>query len=410
MIHVDRLGSRETPTEYLGVPLRFIDNYRSVSGRSASLGVPLPIGFAFPATPWGVSIGGSPPSRAQTRILATWPDGSVKWLHVVFLEVAYSGESSRLTLAPMSVGSLEEQVEVSPSVLRVLQDQGAVTIETSSGRFRVACHDDRIFSEVSSGDAGWLDSSGCRLMCTDVKGGRWPSQVESLRIRESGPLRAVVVVSGRLGRRTGLRFTASLTFHALSNLIRVQTTVKNPRRARHSGGYWDLGDPGSLFLRDLSLEFSIPAPAERKIEWIEEVEKRPVASQGDFLEIYQDSSGGRNWQSRNHINRDGEIPLSFRGYRVRSQERESYGLRASPVAKIRWGDKYVSCALEEFWQKFPSALEVQGQRSLMRLSWNRPTCMKSRRVSTILESLGSSSEKAAMSRGEACLGCTILQS
>jgi len=367
MKHIERPSSRETSTDYLGVPLRFINNHRSVNGRPASLGVPFPIGFAFPGRPWGVSTDGNAPSSTQTRVLATWPDGSIKWLHVVFLEAATSHESSRLTLVPLNGGLEDWEVKIPPCAVRVQQAQDEITIETGRGRFRVSRRDDRILADMSSGQSAWLGRSGCRLMCTDMNGRRWPSQVESLRIEESGPLRAIVAVSGHLGRRTGLRFSGSLCFCAGSNLVRVQITVENPRRARHSGGYWDLGDPGSLFLRDLSLEFSTTATAECRIEWVEEAGDKPVASQGEFLEIYQDSSGGENWQSRNHANRFGKIPLSFCGYRLRSKERERYGLRASPVVVIRWGEKYVSCALEEFWQKFPSALEVQGQRIAARL-------------------------------------------
>jgi len=120
-------------------------------------------------------------------------------------------------------------------------------------------------------------------------------------------------------------------------------------------------------LRDLSIEIATRANVGRRVEWIEEDGGQPFSSQGEFLEIYQDSSGGKNWKSRNHINRHGEIPLTFRGYRVRSTDSERYGLRASPVVAIRWEEKFVSFALEDFWQKFPSALEVQGQRMAVRL-------------------------------------------
>jgi hypothetical protein len=34
------------------------------------------------------------------------------------------------------------------------------------------------------------------------------------------------------------------------------------------------------------------------------------------LLIYQDSSGGENWQSLNHVNRDNEVKTSFRGYKL----------------------------------------------------------------------------------------------
>src|SRR5690554_2407809 len=32
--------------------------------------------------------------------------------------------------------------------------------------------------------------------------------------------------------------------HHEDGRFKLQLTVRNPRRARHTGGYWDLGDPG----------------------------------------------------------------------------------------------------------------------------------------------------------------------
>ena len=350
-----------------GVPLRFVGRYKSMAGRPVSLGVPLPMGYASPRTLWGVFDEESAFQNAQTRVLATWPDDSVKWLHVVFLEAATLDQGSGLTLVPLRVGSEDWETKTSPCPIRIQQAQGEVTIETGRGRFRVARREDRIFADAGSSDSTGPGPFVCRLLFTDASGRQWPVKAGSLQILESGPLRAIVAVGGILGRRGGLEFSASLSFHASSTLVRVQTTVKNPRRAKHPGGYWDLGDPGSLFLRDLSLEFSISATPDCGIEWIEETGRQPVSSHGEVLEIYQDSSGGENWHSRNHLNRHNEIPLSFRGYRVRSEEGESHGLRASPVVGIKWGSQFVSCALEEFWQKFPSAIEVQGQKMVARL-------------------------------------------
>ncbi len=367
MIQIDSANFEGSSDQAHCIPLRFISNCGSMGGRPISLGVPLPRGFAFPGTRWVVFSKESKPQGTQTRVLATWPDGSIKWLLVVFLEVASWRVTSDLDLRPQGTRFEDRQAENTPLALEVANGPGTVLIETGSGRFRVTLDDDRIFADAYGSDTSWLGPSGCRLLCTDASGRVWPGRVESLRVEESGPIRIVVAVSGSLGRRTGLRFSAGLSFYAGSSLVRARITVENPGRARHSGGYWDLGDPGSSFLRDLSLELSTSATADRRIEWVEEERGQALSSQGEFLEVYQDSSGGKNWQSRNHINRNGEIPLRFRGYRVRSTESQRYGLRASPVVGVKWKDKSVSCALEEFWQKFPSAIEVQGQRIAARL-------------------------------------------
>jgi hypothetical protein len=144
-------------------------------------------------------------------------------------------------------------------------------------------------------------------------------------------------------------------------------TLHNPNRARHPGGIWDLGDPGSILFRDLSMELGLEGMGEPTINWRAEVGQSLRSMIGGDLEIYQDSSGGANWNCRNHINRLGRIPCSFRGYRMRVAGQEGFGLRASPMISLSGMNGRVTAAIPEFWQQFPKALEVVGRRLRIRL-------------------------------------------
>ena len=146
--------------------------------------------------------------------------------------------------------------------------------------------------------------------------------------------------------------------------MRVRLTVHNPQRARHRGGLWDLGDPGSILFRELALNLRPLLAEPCQVTWAAEPNQQPSSGTGP-LEIYQDSSGGANWQSRNHVDRTGKIPCSFRGYRVRQQRQETYGLRADPIVALHTRSGTITAAVEEFWQQFPKAIEVeQGQLKL----------------------------------------------
>src|SRR5207253_3077247 len=80
--------------------------------------------------------------------------------------------------------------------------------------------------------------------------------------------------------------------------------------------------------------------------------------EGSF-EIYQDSSGGETWQSRNHVNRKNRVPCSFRGYRVRYGKEEIVGRRASPIVSLVGDKLVVSAAIPEFWQQFPKSITLE---------------------------------------------------
>ena len=81
-----------------------------------------------------------------------------------------------------------------------------------------------------------------------------------------------------------------------------------------------------------------------------------------YWKIYQDSSGGENWNSRNHIGRKGDLTVSFKGFRVykgscRSEEQLiEEGARAVPHIKLKNESFWLSIAVDKFWQNFPKAL------------------------------------------------------
>ncbi|MCC7044021.1 MAG: hypothetical protein IT183_09165 [Acidobacteria bacterium] len=74
------------------------------------------------------------------------------------------------------------------------------------------------------------------------------------------------------------------------------------------------------------------------------------------FELYQDSSGGEHWQSSNHINRDRQVPNSFRGYRMTSAGDATSGERATPIVS----SGAVAVAVPAFWQNFPRAIDVDS--------------------------------------------------
>jgi hypothetical protein len=76
------------------------------------------------------------------------------------------------------------------------------------------------------------------------------------------------------------------------------------------------------------------------------------------LELYQDSSGGEHWDSRNHLNRDGRLAVRFPGYRLRAGDEESKGRRAGPVVVLDSEHGTLALTMRHFWQNFPKAVEA----------------------------------------------------
>ncbi|OHB66341.1 MAG: hypothetical protein A2V70_10110 [Planctomycetes bacterium RBG_13_63_9] len=299
----------------------------------------------------------------QAQPLAHWSDGSVKWLLVEFLSPRLRAGVTELS---MCMSRRASAAATSREVL-VRELGKVVLVDTGAARFEIDCGMFRPFQSVRVGDREISGAPASRTILTDRKGRSRRPHVETVKVETCGPVRATICLSGHFPRCRGLRFRARLCFFAGTGLVRLRFAVHNPNRARHRGGLWDLGDPGSFVFRDLSLEMNLAANGTSRILWKTELEQesRPLA--GDRLEIYQDSSGGENWNSRNHVNRRGEVPCRFRGYRVRTDEGEQSGRRAAPI--VTWcGDAArVTVSVPEFWQQFPKAIEANREHLCTRL-------------------------------------------
>jgi hypothetical protein len=297
------------------------------------------------------------PLPLQTLPLARWADGSVKWLLLDFLLPGVQKGCSPwlLHLAPNDRGAPEAEA------LRVKESLEEVVVETGPATFHLGRTGPLPFRRVLLGGEDVLDGEGSGLCLTDAKGRSLTPRVDRLSLEVGGPMRATVVIEGSFPRLGRLRFRARLSFFAGTSLVRVGLTIHNPNRARHRGGLWDLGDPGSVLFRDLSLRLARRGGVDPRVSWRTEPSQPALSTGGEGLEIYQDSSGGENWQGRNHVNREGRVPCSFRGYRLRVGAREEHGLRASPVLALRDARGGLSVAVPEFWQQFPKALGADGR-------------------------------------------------
>lgn len=334
-----------SPRSALAVPVILDSPCAVASTQPVTVGLPLPRGLLAQADELVLIDAQGTRVPVQVQPLAHWPGGSVKWLLLDFIVPRLSAGCSAWRLERAGGDKAP-----APGLL-VREDPEGFVIDTGAATFRVG---------RQTGLAGW------RLALTDPKGRAAGPRVERAALEERGPVRATVHLEGRFAGRASCRFLARLCFFAGTGLVRLRLTVHNPRRARHHGGLWDLGDPGSILFRDLTLELALPGPAPR-VCWRAEAGGLYQTAEDGRLEIYQDSSGGENWRSRNHVNRHNQVPCTFRGYRVRAGGHEATGLRASPVVSLLGRGASMSAAVPEFWQQFPKAVEAEGGALRVRL-------------------------------------------
>lgn len=284
----------------------------------------------------------------QSTVLARWSDGSAKWLLVdALLPEGRSAVVSELQIEP------GERCDAVPQSV-----SGEWRIETDAASYRIDRRCPSFFE--------WVDAAGRSLATlnprlVDRRGRSCDFRIDHGELVADGQVRTSLLLQGVVRRCRALTFRAQLCFFHGTGLVRLRLTLHNSQRARHPGGLWDLGDPNSFLFREFSLGVQFTADENGCACWVPESGK-PASDSTKFFEIYQGSSGGKNWRSRNHVNREGHIPSELNGYRVVTATGETGGLRASPVVAIANREFAVGAAVPEFWQQFPKAIAADGRR------------------------------------------------
>lgn len=300
----------------------------------------------------------------QAAALASWPDGSVKWALLDFRAQVGAHETRRLELA---VGASGDHAPLPH--LEVKEGPDRWVVDTGVARFHVGVREFGPVAEVEVAGSAWR---GGGTVLTGEDGTEYRGAVKTVGVETAGRLRTTLRIEGEFraeGEKEALAaLIARLHFFGGTALCKAEVCLWNPRAARHPGGLWDLGDPGSILFRDLSVRLPTPEGGRAVVLWKSQREDAWAEVPDARVEVYQDSSGGENWRSSNHVNRHGEVRTSFRGYRVRSGDQTlRQDLRAEPSLRLTGERGTLAVSLPYFWQNFPKALEAVGGAATVRL-------------------------------------------
>jgi len=165
----------------------------------------------------------------QTEVLATWPDGSVRWLLLDFQVDLDAGEKKSFSVRHgpgTSRATVREPIRVTDGDRRVVIDTGPMRLQLSKHEFRLL-------------DAAWLDtdgngefsdhervtgSEGAGIVLTTRDGNSFRADAAraKLTVEQAGPLRACVRIEGKHGSSVGHMLRYVVRIHA----YRGQPTLK----------------------------------------------------------------------------------------------------------------------------------------------------------------------------------------
>jgi hypothetical protein len=353
-VRIDSAGPPPRVTG-VGLPLRF--------------GVPLPRGrVTLPCKARLVSQRGDI-VPVQLAPVTSWPDGSVRWMRV----------DAVIPIATEPLLPQMWQIEFEPSngeMNRTASD----TVSLDAG-FSVHLNPDKhtVFDINKRSPPNHVCLSA-RVFVKTKNNSLRVGKSHLLRWHDSGPIRYEVVAEGTFPGVSGLMWRAALTIYPGLNGIHVKMTLRNIRRARHRGGLWDLGDPGSILLREFGLQLEVADPLKR-LFWqaetsedfhileanaqVERLSRQNNSVKELIWQILQASSGGENWRSFNHVNAHGVVTLPFRGYRIIMAGSELFGDRANPLCCAQTESFCYGLWVPYFWEEFPKRIDMTPKSATM---------------------------------------------
>ena len=348
---------------FKSVPVEIRNHYDfDVENRPFTIGIPCAEAAIFPQQNLRLDCGGQA-LPFHVTMLASWPDGSLKWLLLDFQASIKAGQQLQLQLQLANAGAQP----VAPAKLQFHEDEEHCLIDAGVAQFRISKQQAGLFEQVSFAGAPLLAAASSVLLL-DEQGEAAKAVVAAVQcVDPENTLRKKLSMDGSLQNKAGDRladFNLKLTFFAGLATVKAEFTLANPRAAEHPGGVWDLGDKGSLFFQALSLQLTLAEHGDAFLRLSPEADWQPVSFSS--LNLTQYSSGGDNWQSNNHVNFKGEMPLKIKGYRYSEQGIEqAAGERATPSLHLASARGGVTVHVVDFWQNFPKALQLEkGSLSL----------------------------------------------
>jgi hypothetical protein len=351
------------------VELRALNKDAGSMPVGVSWGVPWPQGSVSPDTSFRLSTR-SASLPLQSWPMAYWPDGSMKWSG--FATVLPAGLQQLVTLTPGAEPS-------SSGALKLSNNGQSILVDTGTLQCAIPLSGSELITSISMGDKR-VASSG-QLVCILQNGAvnhpedsptreRFVSDVKHVTVEQSGPVRAVVKIDGMhrgvSSHREWLPFSVRLYFYTGQSSIRVVHTI-----------VFD-GDQKKDFVRGLGFEIDVPMrdqPLDRTVRFA-------GGGGGLWSEPLQPGGGNVAQESGQPFDpppvfKDNAIWNDFKlsqpnpyGFTIvkRTNPESTWvfsaaGERASGLAYAGDLGGGLAVSVRNFWQSYPSALEVQNAAS-----------------------------------------------
>lgn len=373
------------------VKLSWLGGNSPTMSTGVSWGVPLPEGKIKPTTGFSLKNFRGQSMPIQSWPLAYWPDGSLKWVGLSTVVDADAGQT--FELEPLKKGTANRaktKIELIETNNNVLVNTGVIQCEIPKKGDQLISYIKMDGKNISTGGklVCILQDGPCSELSVQPSKELFTSNIEKVTVEQKGPVRAVIKIEGRhfseSMNRSWLPFIVRLYFYADQQSIRMMHTI-----------IYD-GDQEKDFIRGLGVVFDIPLdeqlynrhirfsgedgglwdepcqplsgrfPLDRNEDlYAKQLTGERIAERETFSENQQFLI--KQWASWSDFKLQ---QLNADGFRVlkRTNDKSTwidagYGKRSKGMAFIGDVSGGLAICVRNFWQSFPSALEIRNVKS-----------------------------------------------
>ncbi len=347
-----------------------------------AFGVPWPMGLHPEGTEFTLRATNGNQVPLQTWTTATWPDGSLKWTGHAIAPDAPSDEYYEITTGaplphatPVHVENTTQRLLIDTGVLQCIIPRDGNSLISSIRR-----------KEKTILEGGHL--CGFRQDSPDPGSGResFTSVLEHVRLEQSGPIRAVVKITGYHETEEGRRwlpFTARLYFYAGSDDIRLTHTF-----VFDGDEYRDfisaLGVRFNVVMHDECYDRHIRFAGQERGLWAEAVQGLTGLRRDPGMEVREAQTAGKKvpaietWSKRvstrlHWIPTWSDYSLSqpnANGFLIKKRTRSGHawikadqGGRAQGLGYVGGASGGVAFGIRDFWKLHPTQLDIRNAAS-----------------------------------------------
>lgn len=325
-------------------------------------GIPFPKGLYFNDNELAVMAENNSELSSNISTTALWPDNSIKWCLIKTQVNINANETLKLQIEKKT--RTYSTTERSPEFVSSTATQ--IKINTDNCLFELDKSSFNFLQQVSSQGQPIIEQGECTLN-TKIHGKLKPVITNSdyqTFFASDYPLSTELAMKGSFlseAEELIAHFETTLIFYTKADRVKCTFTLHNPKSALHTSGLWDLGDPNSLIFSSLDLGMVVNDIT--SINWKIDKTQHWQSTDQQPLTIYQESSGGQNWNSPNHRTSKNTVPYKLQGFECRHQNSVIHsGKRALPTLRINTESAQVSVYIEKFWQNCPKSLSINNNQ------------------------------------------------